>query len=151
MKITELLSDEAIILDLAAGTKEEVWETLAKKFQNIGAVHNLEQYLADVALRESKGTTGVGFGVAIPHAKSSGVTKAAVAMARLRKGVDVQSLDGTQADLFFLIAAPQQGEDIHLQALAKLARLLVHDSFREALRNAETKGEVKKVIEAREN
>lgn len=151
MKITELLADDSILLGLKAETKEDVWEALAHSFQEIGAVHNLEQYLADVAIRETKGTTGVGFGVAIPHAKSAGVTKPALAMARLEKGIDVQSMDGTNADLFFLIAAPIQGEDIHLRALSKLARLLMHGSFLESLRTAKTKEEVKAAIEANES
>lgn len=151
MKITELLADESIILGLKSETKEEVWKTLAQSFQKIGAVHDTEKYLDDVAIRETKGTTGVGFGVAIPHAKSEGVTRPALAMARLEKGIDVQSLDGSQADLFFLIAAPIQGEDVHLHALSKLARLLIHGSFLESLRNAKTQAEVKATIEAYES
>ena len=150
MKITELLANESIFLDFKVETKEEVWEALAQSFQEIGAVHNVAQYLADVAIRETKGTTGVGFGVAIPHAKSEGVTRPALAMARLKKAIDVQSLDGSQADLLFLIAAPIQGEDIHLRALSKLARLLIHGSFLESLRTAKTQEELKAAIEAHE-
>lgn len=150
MKITDLLANESILLGLKAQKKEEVWEALANNLQEIGAVHNVTQYLADVAAREMKGTTGVGFGVAIPHAKSEAVTKPALAMARLENPIDVQSLDGTQADLFFLIAAPLQGEDIHLRALSKLARLLIHGSFLESLRTAKTLEEVKEAIEAYE-
>lgn len=150
MKITELLANESILLGLKAETKEEVWEALAHSFQEIGAVHNVAQYLADVAIRETKGTTGVGFGVAIPHAKSEGVTRPALAMARLEKPIDVQSMDGSQADLLFLIAAPIQGEDIHLRALSKLARLLMHGNFLESLRTAKTQADVKAAIEAHE-
>ena len=151
MKITELLANESILLGLKAETKEEVWAALAHSFQGIGAVHDVGQYLADVAVRESKGTTGVGFGVAIPHAKSEGVTRPALAMARLEKAIDVESLDGTQADLFFLIGAPIHGEDIHLRALSKLARLLIHGSFLESLRKAKSQEEVKAAIEAHES
>lgn len=151
MKITELLADDSILLGLKAETKEEVWGALAHSFKEIGAVHNVALYLADVAIRETKGTTGVGFGVAIPHAKSEGVTRPALAMARLEKVIDVQSLDGSQADLFFLIAAPIDGEDIHLRALSKLARLLIHGSFLESLRTAKTEQEVKAAIEAHES
>ena len=151
MKITELLANESILLDLEMETKEDVWRVLAQSFLEIGAVHNVEQYLADVAIRESKGTTGVGFGVAIPHAKSEGVTRPALAMARLKKKIDVQSMDGSPADLLFLIAAPIHGEDIHLRALSKLARLLMHGNFLESLRTAKTPKEVKEAIEARES
>ena len=71
-------------------------------------------------------------------------------MARLEKAIDVQSMDGSQADLLFLIAAPIQGEDIHLRALSKLARLLMHGSFLESLRTAKTPADVKAAIEAHE-
>lgn len=150
MKITELLTDESILLGLKAESKEEVWEALANSFKETGAVHNVAKYLEDVAARERQGTTGVGFGVAIPHAKSEAVTRPALAMARLVNSIDVQSLDGTRADLFFLIAAPIHGEDIHLRTLSKLARLLIHGSFLESLRTAKTEAEVKEAIEAHE-
>lgn len=150
MKITDLLANESILLGLKAENKEAVWEALASRFKEIGAVHDAAKYLEDVAIRETKGTTGVGFGVAIPHAKSEGVTQPALAMARLETPIDVQSLDGSKADLFFLIAAPIQGEDVHLRALSKLARLLIHPSFLESLRTAKTQQEVKEVIEAYE-
>lgn len=151
MKITDLLADKSVLLDLKAATKEEVWEALANNLKEIGAVQDVTQYLADVAAREMKGTTGVGFGVAIPHAKSAAVTKPAVAMARLENPIDVQSLDGSQADLFFLIAAPVNGEDVHLRALSKLARLLIHASFLTSLRTAKTAAEVKGAIESYES
>ena len=151
MKITDLLANESIVLGLKAEKKEEVWEMLANSFKEIGAVHDVAKYLEDVAIRETKGTTGVGFGVAIPHAKSEGVTKPALAMAQLETPIDVQSLDGSKADLFFLIAAPIQGEDIHLRALSKLARLLIHGSFLESLRTAKTQEEVKEAIEGYES
>lgn len=150
MKITELLANESILLGLNCEKKEEVWETLANNFKEIGAVSDVIKYLEDVAAREMKGTTGVGFGVAIPHAKSEAVIRPGLAMARLAKPIDVQSLDGTQADLFFLIAAPIHGEDIHLRALSKLARLLIHGAFLESLRTAKTPEEVKEAIETYE-
>lgn len=151
MKITDLLANESVLLGLKAETKEEVWEALANRFKEIGAVDDTAKYLEDVAIREAKGTTGVGFGVAIPHAKSEGVVRPALAMAQLETPIDVQSLDGSRADLFFLIAAPLQGEDIHLRALSKLARLLIHSSFLESLRGAKTPEEVKQVIGTYEN
>jgi fructose-specific phosphotransferase system IIA component len=150
MQITDLLDNESILLRLKAEKKEEVWEALANTFQKIGAVHDVKKYLEDVATRETKGTTGVGFGVAIPHAKSEGVTKPALAMAQLETPIDVQSLDDSKADLFFLIAAPLQGEDIHLRALSKLARLLIHSSFLESLRAAKNQEEIKAAIKSYE-
>ncbi|EGO62899.1 PTS sugar transporter subunit IIA [Acetonema longum] len=150
MKITELLSPDCIVLGLEAGNKEDVWKVLADKLEAAGAVKDVRQYLADIAARESQGTTGVGFGVAIPHAKSAAVTVPALAMARLANGVDVASLDGSRADLFFLIASPAGGDDLHLRALAKLARMLMHGSFLTALRSAEDAGAILEVIAEQE-
>lgn len=145
MKIVDLLTQECIVLGLEAGSKEEVWQVLADKMVATGAVSDKEQYLKDIATRESHGTTGVGFGVAIPHAKSTAVATPGLAMARVKKGIDVSSLDGTQADLFFMIASPVNG-DVHLRALSKLARLLMHDTFLSDLRSAATAADVLAVI-----
>ncbi|SEO67693.1 MULTISPECIES: PTS sugar transporter subunit IIA [Propionispora] len=150
MKITELLLPECIVLGLEAASKEDVWQALAGKLAAAGAVTDVKQYLADIATRESHGTTGVGFGVAIPHAKSAAVAKPALAMARLTDGVDVASLDGSKADLFFLIASPVSGGDLHLQALSRLARMLMHDSFLSSLRAAKDSADVLAVISERE-
>ncbi|VBB07816.1 phosphoenolpyruvate-dependent sugar phosphotransferase system eiia 2 [Lucifera butyrica] len=150
MKIVDLLNEDRIVLGIDAATKEDVWRILADTFVKSEAVSDVDAYLQDVKKREEHGTTGVGFGIAIPHAKSAAVIKPALAMGRLKNAVDVQSLDGTRADLFFLIAAPEKGEDIHLRALSKLARMLMHESFLKGLRQAATGREVREVIEANE-
>lgn len=150
MKITDLLSENCVFLNVKAQEKEAVWSLLGESLEKCGAVSNLAGYLSDIKAREDKGTTGVGFGVAIPHAKSSAVTRPALAMARLETGVDVASLDGSLADLFFQIAAPVNGEDIHLKALSKLARMLMHTAFRDALRQAQTPAEILDVIRQKE-
>lgn len=150
MRIVELLSQNNILLDINAQSKEEVWRTLADSLYQSGVVSNLEQYLGDVKKRETEGTTGVGLGVAIPHAKSAAVKKPALAMARLIEGVDVASLDGSRADLFFLIAAPLHGEDVHLMALSKLASMLIYEDFLDAMRGVKTPADVIKVIGTRD-
>jgi len=150
MKIVDLLAKDCIVLDMEAKQIEDVWQVLADRLVQAGAVEDIEQYLQDIKKREQQGTTGVGFGVAIPHAKSAAVKRPALAMARLQEGVDVASLDGTKADLVFLIAAPLHGEDVHLRALSKLARMLIHESFLASLRTAKTADEVLAVIQARE-
>lgn len=150
MKIVDLLTEDCVLLDVKAQTKEAVWQVMAEKMDQKGVLENLNLYLEDVKKREEKGTTGVGFGVAIPHAKSAAVKAPALVMARLTAGIDVDSLDGSKADLFFLIAAPLHGDDVHLQTLSKLARMLVHESFLTALRSAKTGAEVLQAIQARE-
>jgi fructose-specific phosphotransferase system IIA component len=150
MKITELLIEKCVFLNVKANKKEEVWSLLANSLKEAGAVRDVEGYLADVHCREEKGTTGIGFGVAIPHAKSAAVALPALAMARLDAGIDVASLDGTKADIFFQIAAPINGEDVHLSALSRLARMLIHSSFLDALRQAKTPADVIAVIRERD-
>ena len=150
MKITELLTTSRIILNATAATKEEVWDLLAQTFEQTGIISDKQGYLADVNKRELLGTTGIGFGVAIPHAKSAAVLAPGLAFARLTYKVDVQSLDGSTADLFFLIAAPLQGDDVHLQALSRLARMLMHVDFLSALRTAKTAEEICKVVQLQE-
>jgi fructose-specific phosphotransferase system IIA component len=146
MRVSELLSEDRILLDLDASTKEEVWSAMASVLNEAGVVTDLEAYLKDVEAREKMGTTGVGHGVAIPHAKSSAVKSPGLAMARTKKGIDVSSLDGSLADIFFLIAAPLDADKVYLQALSKLARLLMHDSFRDGLRSAGEPKEILRVI-----
>lgn len=150
MNIKDLLSEGRILLDLTADAKEDVWRALANKMYEDGIVADVEAYLRDVTEREKQGTTGVGFGVAIPHAKSDAVKAAGLAMARTPQGIDVASLDGTKADIFFLIAAPKDADKVYLQALSKLARLLMHENFRESLRNAKSPRDVLGVIERQE-
>jgi len=150
MNIKDLLSEERILLDLTADAKEDVWRALANKMCEERIVADVEAYLKDVAEREKQGTTGVGFGVAIPHAKSEAVKSAGLAMARTTQGIEVASLDGTKADIFFLIAAPKDADKVYLQALSKLARLLMHENFRESLRNAKSPRDVLDVIERQE-
>ncbi|HHZ04135.1 PTS sugar transporter subunit IIA [Acetomicrobium hydrogeniformans] len=150
MNIKDLLSEGRILLDLTADAKEDVWKALTNKMYEDGIVEDVEAYLKDVAEREKQGTTGVGFGVAIPHAKSEAVKSAGLAMARTAQGIDVASLDGTKADIFFLIAAPKDADKVYLQALSKLARLLMHENFRESLRNAKSPRDVLDVIEKQE-
>lgn len=146
MKIKDRLSKNCILLDLDAKSKEEAWNILADRLQQSGAVSLAEQYLEDVAAREGLGTTGVGYGVAIPHAKSAAVSNPCVAMARLTNPIDVKAVDGAGADLVFMVGAPVDGIDVNLQILSTLARMIRHDSFLAALRSAATPQEVIAVI-----
>ncbi|SEO67374.1 PTS sugar transporter subunit IIA [Propionispora vibrioides] len=146
MKTRELLALDCIVLHVEAKHKEEVWEVLADRLQHSGVISTAEQFVEDVAARESMGTTGVGHGVSIPHAKSAAVDRAGLAIARLATPVDVNSLDGTKADLFFMVAAPLDGIDLNLQMLSTIARMIRHDSFLAALRTAPTAEEVLRII-----
>lgn len=104
---------------------------------------NLKQLIHN---RESQSTTGIGEGIAIPHAKVAAVKSPAIAFGKSKEGVDYQSLDGQPAHLFFMIAAPEGGAQTHLDALAKLSGILMDDKVRESLLHANSPEEVLKLL-----
>ncbi|MDB4895825.1 MAG: system fructose-specific component [Firmicutes bacterium] len=142
MSIKELISPETISLELQATDADSAIQELAAVLARSGAVSDLSAYVADVRTRERHSTTAVGFGVAIPHAKSAGVSRAAVAFGRAKAGLNWSSLDGEPVHMVFLIAAPEGANDVHLKALAQLARMLMHEEVREGLLAANTPDQV---------
>ena len=144
MKISELIDVNIINLDMKATTKNEVIAELAQMLKDDERIENLDAFIEEIKKREALSSTGVGFGVAIPHAKTELVLKPSLAFGRVKEGLDYDSLDGEDADLFFMIAAPSGGENLHLKTLAKLSRNLIHESFRDGIREAKTKEELLK-------
>lgn len=142
MSIKELISPETISLELQATDANSAIQELAAVLVRSGAVADLDTYVTAVRTREQHSTTAVGFGVAIPHAKSAGVARAAVAFGRAKAGLNWSSLDGEPVQMVFLIAAPEGANDVHLKALAQLARMLMHEEVREGLLAAETPDQV---------
>lgn len=133
MRITDLLSAKSIDLNAAPKTKEEAIDRLVDLMEQGGNLKDKAEYKKCVLARETEGTTGIGEGVAIPHAKTSAVAKAGLSAMVVKEGVDYQSLDDEPAKLFFLIAAPQTKENIHLEVLGRLSVLLMDDDFRNHL------------------
>jgi fructose-specific phosphotransferase system IIA component len=112
-----------------------------------GRLSDPDSYVQAVLAREEEtGGTGMESGIAIPHAKSAGVARPAIAFARSSRGLDFGAEDGTPADLVFLIAAPEGADELHVKMLSRLARRLVHEQFRARLRQAATPDEVVAVI-----
>ncbi|ACZ19930.1 putative PTS IIA-like nitrogen-regulatory protein PtsN [Thermanaerovibrio acidaminovorans DSM 6589] len=144
--IGELMGPNGIILDLEVREKERVLRTLAEGLRADGAVSDVEEFLAHVAQREAQGTTSVGHGLAIPHAKSSAVVRPALAMGRTREEIQEEALDGTRPRLFFMIAVPQGDDSSHLKVLSSLARLVMHQEVREGLLSAKDPEEVRRII-----
>lgn len=142
MSIRELTSPSAVNLDLQATDTESAIQELGALLAATGAVTDLPAYLAAVLAREAHGTTAVGFGVAIPHGKSPGVARAAVAFGRVAHRLQWPSLDDEPVRMVFLIAAPDGANDLHLKALSQLARMLMHEEVREKLLSARTPEEV---------
>jgi len=148
MKIKELIAKEITTLNLQATTKETVIDELVELLYKSGRITEVEGFKNEIIKREELGSTGVGFGVAIPHAKTEYVDTPSLAFGLSHKGVDYDSLDGEKAHIFFMIAAPASGANLHLQTLAKLSRKLIHDDFRDALRNVKTQEELQNILES---
>ncbi len=134
--IDSLVTTDLIALDLATTDRRATIEALADRLAAAGRLTDRTGFVEAVWAREQEtGGTGMESGIAIPHAKHAGVTEASVVVARVPGGVDFGAEDAP-ADLVFLIAAPAGADDVHVTLLSKLARRLVHESFRTSLRQA---------------
>ncbi|HEC2243544.1 TPA: PTS sugar transporter subunit IIA [Staphylococcus delphini] len=146
MRITELLTKETIAMDLSATTKEGAIDELAQQLNQAGKLNHLDDYIAAIHKREQQSSTGIGEGIAIPHAKVEAVKTPSIAFGKSKAGVDYDSLDMQPAHLFFMIAAPATGAQTHLDALAKLSSVLMDESVRQALLEADSPEEVLAII-----
>ncbi|HBG67861.1 PTS system, fructose-specific IIC component [Kandleria vitulina] len=150
MKITELLDLKGIALNVNVNSKDEAIDKLVDLMDATGKISSKEDYKKGILARESLTSTGIGEGIAIPHAQVAAVKTAGLAAMTVPAGVDYESLDGQPAKLFFMIAAPEDGGNTHLQALAKLSALLMDEAFREKLMNAQSAEEFLHIIDERE-
>ncbi|UOQ49949.1 fructose-specific PTS transporter subunit EIIC [Gracilibacillus caseinilyticus] len=150
MRITELLRKELIILDAEAETKEQIIDELANQLGNNHYLNDQQQFTQAIWDRENQTSTGIGDHVAIPHAKTKAVSKPAIAFARSKQGMDYDSLDGQLSHLFFMIAASEGANNDHLQTLSRLSTLLMDESFRIQLMEANSRDEIIKVVDAKE-
>lgn len=146
MRITELLTKETIAMDLSATTKDQVIDELVSQLDKAGKLSDEKTFKEAIHTRESQSTTGIGEGIAIPHAKTDAVQSAAIAFGKSIEGVDYQSLDMQPAHLFFMIAAPAGGAQTHLDALAKLSGILMDEAVREELLQANSEEEILNII-----
>ncbi len=150
MRITELLKKDAILLGAAPKDKNEAIDILVGLHDKVGNITNKAQYKAGILEREEEGTTAIGEGIAIPHSKNAAVKIAGIASMTVPAGVDYDSMDGEPSNLFFMIAAPKDGADVHLDALARLSTLLMDMNFRTNLLAAKDADEYLKVIDKAE-
>ena len=151
MRITDLLKSESIALGQKPADKTSAIRQLADLMAASGNLSDKEQYLKDVFAREASGTTGLGDGIATPHAKSTGVKEAGLAAMTVPEGMDFESMDGNPARLFFMIAAPDSANDAHIQILQQLAMMIMDPDFKEALIAAKTKEEFLHLIDLKED
>ncbi|MBC8436461.1 MAG: PTS sugar transporter subunit IIA [Candidatus Omnitrophica bacterium] len=148
MQIMDFLSKKAILTDIKATKKEDVIKELVEVLINAGEIEkrNRSKLIDALMGRESLGSTAIGQGIAIPHAKSDCVSSLVAAFGLSKKGVDFDSLDGEPAYIFFLLVAPQDSAGPHLKALARISRLLKDKYFRDSLRACTDDKSIIKII-----
>lgn len=151
MRITDLLKPEGIKIGGAPANKDEAIDELVDLMANEGNVIDKDAYAAAVREREAQFSTGLGDGIAIPHAKTDAVSAPGLAAMVVPGGVDFDSADGEPATLLFLIAAPAGGADVHLEVLSRLSTLLLNPDFCASLRAAQTPEEVRALVDAEED
>lgn len=151
MKITDLLNKNSISINPKVNSKEEAINILVKLMNDSGKLKDKNEYKKAVLERESLSTTGIGDGIAIPHAKSSAVKEAGLSAMVVTEGVDYDSLDGEPAKIFFMIAAPEGENNLHLDVLARLSTMLIDTNFQNALLNAKSSEEFLGLIDEYEN
>lgn len=150
MKIQDVLRKDVMLLDLQATSKEAVIDEMIASLVDKGYVTDFNVFKTGIMNREAQTTTGLGDGIAMPHAKNAAVKEATVLFAKSNKGVDYASLDGQPTDLFFMIAAPEGANDTHLAALAELSKYLMKPGFADKLRGVSSPEEVISVFDAAE-
>ena len=147
MKLLEFLPKEAVLADLKAQDKESVLEELAGPVAAVAGVqlHELVKVLME---REEMGTTGIGNGIGIPHGKMQHLKSFVIGFGLSRKGIDFESIDARPANIFFLLAAPDNSPELHLKILARISKILQNDVFREKLLQARDSDAIYSVIGA---
>ncbi len=149
MRIVDLLSKESIALNAAPESKSDAIDMLVDLQVKGGKIANPNEYKKGILAREEMGSTAVGDGIAIPHAKSTSVKAPSLAAMTVPNGVDYESLDDEPSDILFMIAAPNDG-DVHLEVLSRLMTILMDEDFRAKLLAADSKDKFLKIIDEME-
>jgi PTS system fructose-specific IIC component len=136
VKLSELFSEKNVVLDVEPGSKKDLLERILRHLDEQHLIKDFDHVLRDVIEREKVMSTGIGNGVAIPHAYTDGVDRLVSAFFRTRTGMDFDALDGEDVDLFFIILGPKASRRDHIKILARISRLLNHGTFRGELRQA---------------
>lgn len=146
MKITDLLSEKSIELNVKAKDKNDIINKMTELMLNTGRIKDLKEYKELVLKREEEGSTGVGEGIAIPHGKGKCVTEPGLVAMVVPEGVEYNALDGKPVNLLFMIAAPDTNSNIHLDVLSRLSTMLMDENFKNKLISAKSKKEFLEII-----
>lgn len=147
MEIRDLLKKDLMILDLKANNKSDAIEEIASKFYKKGYVKSKEEFINGLKEREDQGSTALGDGVAIPHSKNKTVKEPAVLFARKKEGLDYEALDGEDTFIFFAIAAPDGENNLHVETLAQLSKMIMKGGFVDDLKTVNNSDEVYSIID----
>lgn len=144
--LSKMLTENCINLNLTGKTKAEIIDEMVEILYSAGKLNDKEEYKKEILKRESQSSTGLEEGIAIPHAKTSAVKVPSIAFGLSKEGVDYESLDGEPSKLFFMIAAPANASDTHIEVLSKLTTMLLDDDIREKLLNAKEPKDVLEIL-----
>ncbi len=147
MKLSKFCSEDLITFDLKSTEKEKVLEELVDLVSDSALVKDAAQLIADVKEREELVTTGVGYGVAFPHAKTKATKGIVIAFGRSEKGIDFDAMDHKPVHLFFLIAAPEDAIGAHLNVMARLSYVMKSEENREKMMKVTSPGELLQMID----
>lgn len=150
MRIIDLLKPNAIELNASVQTKDEAIDKLVSLHTQAGNLNDAEAYKQAIYTREAQGTTAIGEGIAVPHAKSDSVKTPGLSAITVANGVDYNAPDGKNSDILFMIAATMDG-DLHLEILSRLMVMLMESEFCDSLRNAKTVDEFLEIIDKKES
>ena len=144
--LNKMLTEDCINLNLKGKTKSEIIDEMVDLLYSAGKLNDKEEYKKEILKREAQSSTGLEEGIAIPHAKTSAVKIPSIAFGLSKEGVDYESLDGEPSKLFFMIAAPANASDTHIEVLSKLTTMLLDDTIREKLLNVTSAKEVLEIL-----
>lgn len=150
MKITDLLKKEGVVLNQHPADKNAAIDILVDLHDKVGNLNDKAGYKAAIEAREAQGSTAVGMGIAVPHAKTDAAKQPGLVAMTVPEGIDYECIDGTDSNLFFMIAAPAGAADTHLEVLANLMTMLMDAEFSQSLVNAKTVEEFLSLIDAKE-
>ena len=142
MKLIDYLRAEQIILDIKNSSKTEVLEEVSEHAAKLGLVPDKEILFKGLSERENLISTGIGGGIAIPHTRYEGPERLFIILAKSKKGVEFDALDGEPVFLFIVIAGPENADKEQLKVLSRTARLLKQTEFRDRLLSMQTQEEV---------
>lgn len=150
MKITDLLKKEGVVLNQHPADKNAAIDILVDLHDKVGNLNDKAGYKAAIEAREAQGSTAVGMGIAVPHAKTDAARQPGLVAMTVPEGINYECIDGTDSNLFFMIAAPAGAADTHLEVLANLMTMLMDAEFSQSLVNAKTVDEFLGLIDAKE-